>query len=247
MPWERCSRYEFMIALARARATWISTPLWTAGNSRPRDSQIVSLRRARMLVADALISSYNKRRGEGDRQTRRPSAPRSLWRAVPCEPSSRALALGQPRPEEIRHSASPTDLGSYEEMVLSTLASVERSAPSAIPGLVGAPALATMRPVSAYIRTIMDISRNPRRPPPRRATSEPPRHDTPSKTCWSRPEGTCRDAEGARYLASARRGRSQTGERTGRHLPPDRHRELTAQQTPAQDLEPPPNAGSRHR
>ncbi|KAK2814394.1 hypothetical protein Q5P01_000522 [Channa striata] len=77
-----------------------------------------------MLVAGVLISSYNKRRCE---EIGRLGVP--LPSGLLCGGSLRAIGSWRLRwataSEEIRASASRTDLGSYEEMVLSTLASVE--------------------------------------------------------------------------------------------------------------------------
>ncbi|KAK2813059.1 hypothetical protein Q5P01_000924 [Channa striata] len=152
-----------------------------------------------MLVADALISSYNKRRA---REIGRLDAP--LPRCLSGERSLRShrkvarLRLGNRAPRRFARSASPTDLGSYEEMVLSTLASVER-----------------MRPARERLHTtIMDISRNPPHRPATRATSEPPRHGHAFQDLLvSGLRGTCRDAEGARYLASAARALATESER----------------------------------
>ncbi|KAK2813525.1 hypothetical protein Q5P01_000809 [Channa striata] len=260
MPWERLlSRYEFMIALASFRRNMDFYSAMDRGQLKTSYSQIVSFSPARMLVADVLISSYNKRRCEGDRQTRRPSAPRSPLRAVPCELSSRALALGQPRPEEIRHQCISDRSGELRgdgavDAGLCRTVRAERQALELIscfvPDAETALSVQDETRVSAYIRTIMDISEEPASHRPRdAATSEPaPDHGHVFRDLLvSGLEGTCRDAEGARYLASAPQGardwRANGSTLTTRSPPAS----STAQQTPAQDLEPPPNVGSRHR
>lgn len=304
MPWERLlSRYEFMIALASFRRNMDFYSAMDRGQLKTSYSQIVSFSPARMLVADVLISSYNKRRCEGDRQTRRPSAPRSPLRAVPCELSeAAALALGNCVPRRFVHECISGQIwGSYEEMVLSTLASVETVRAGALKYLalvrasvrnvsslhtvvalamtgwqrnpsdgcacgVWAQALELIScfvpdaetalsvqdetRVSAYIRTIMDISEEPASHRPRDAATSEPAPDYGHvfrDLLVSGLEGTCRDAR-ERDISSQRRvGRSHwraNGSTLTTRSPPA---SSTAQQTPAQDLEPPPNVGSRHR
>ncbi|KAF0023420.1 hypothetical protein F2P81_024050 [Scophthalmus maximus] len=66
------SRYEFMIVFALFRRNMNFYSAMERGQLKTAYSQIVSFSPARILVADALISSYNKRRrkGEGSDRTR---------------------------------------------------------------------------------------------------------------------------------------------------------------------------------
>ncbi|KAK2812105.1 hypothetical protein Q5P01_000104 [Channa striata] len=169
-----------------------------------------------MLVADALISSYNKRRGREIADST-PSAPLFLLQRFLRSHRSRALcALGNRAPRRFGTQCISDRSGELRgdgAVDAGLCRTVRAGAP--IPGPRGAQLLATMRPVSAFgIRTIMDISRNPPHRPRDAATSR----NRPDTTRLPRPaglglEGTCRDARERRYLASAPEG-ARTGERT---------------------------------
>ncbi|KAF0022100.1 hypothetical protein F2P81_025645 [Scophthalmus maximus] len=265
-PWELLlSRYEFMIVFA---SFWRNMNFYSAmerGQLKTAYSQIVSFSPARVLVADALISSYNKqcRKGEGgDRNRGRVGLGRGSLSPFRSRSPLRVLhtivallMTGWQRSLSERSSEKSCTCGVWAQAV--------ELISCFVPDAETALSVQDESRMSAYIRTLMHIAEEPASHGPRDAAVSGPAPDYGYVSCssraWTRPTGRLRTRldsvarsprrRGLRTLLSScvrkcqARSRANGSTLTTRTPP----KSSTAQHTPAQDLEPPPNAGSRHR